>query len=94
MTVLSAHHHLKASQEEKVALVTECIMLLDAIIHNEHLPPFHQQGEQLPNELAYFGLRDYSSSLQWGVASPILRSDDAFEKMVHTLLERSVWGKH
>ena len=53
-----------------------------------------QQGEQSPNELFYFGLRDYSSSLQWGVASPILRCDDAFEKMVHTLLERSAWGEH
>lgn len=41
--------------------------------------------------MAYFGLPDYSSSLQWGVASPILRCDDAFEKMVHTLLERYVW---
>ncbi|CAB1317321.1 unnamed protein product, partial [Coregonus sp. 'balchen'] len=39
-------------------------------------------------ELVYFGLRDYSSSLQWGVASPILRCDDAFEKMINTLLER------
>uniref|UniRef100_H2MTI9 GREB1 like retinoic acid receptor coactivator n=1 Tax=Oryzias latipes TaxID=8090 RepID=H2MTI9_ORYLA len=38
--------------------------------------------------LVYFGLRDYSSSLQWGVASPILRCDEAFEKMVLTLLER------
>lgn len=55
---------------------------------------FVQQGEQSPNELVYFGLRDYSSSLQWGVASPILRCDDAFEKMVHTLLERSVWCHH
>lgn len=54
---------------------------------------FLQQGEQSPNDLLYFGLRDYSSSLQWGVASPILRCDDAFEKMVHTLLERSVWGE-
>uniref|UniRef100_A0A8C7Y7H4 GREB1 like retinoic acid receptor coactivator n=1 Tax=Oryzias sinensis TaxID=183150 RepID=A0A8C7Y7H4_9TELE len=44
--------------------------------------------EQCPNELVYFGLRDYSSSLQWGVASPILRCDEAFEKMVLTLLER------
>lgn len=51
---------------------------------------FFQQGEQSPNDLLYFGLRDYSSSLQWGVASPILRCDDAFEKMVYTLLERSV----
>ncbi|XP_056912701.1 GREB1-like protein isoform X2 [Takifugu flavidus] len=56
-------------------------------IHNEvHWPSSESlQGQQ---ELAYFGLRDYSSSLQWGVASPILRCDDAFEKMVHTLLER------
>ncbi|KAL3055326.1 hypothetical protein OYC64_018084 [Pagothenia borchgrevinki] len=59
-------------------------------IHNEvHWPTNESlQGEQSPNELLYFGLRDYSSSLQWGVASPILRCDDAFEKMVHTLLER------
>uniref|UniRef100_A0A8C5C4G4 GREB1-like protein n=1 Tax=Gadus morhua TaxID=8049 RepID=A0A8C5C4G4_GADMO len=39
-------------------------------------------------QLVYFGMKDYSSSLQWGVASPILRCDDAFEKMVHTLLQR------
>lgn len=51
---------------------------------------FSQQGEQSPSELVYFGLGDYSNSLQWGVASPILRCDDAFEKMVHTLLQRSV----
>ncbi|XP_032387534.1 GREB1-like protein isoform X4 [Etheostoma spectabile] len=58
-------------------------------IHNEvHWPSNDSLGEQSPNELLYFGLRDYSSSLQWGVASPILRCDDAFEKMVHTLLER------
>uniref|UniRef100_A0AAQ4RG45 GREB1 like retinoic acid receptor coactivator n=1 Tax=Gasterosteus aculeatus aculeatus TaxID=481459 RepID=A0AAQ4RG45_GASAC len=58
-------------------------------IHNEvHWPSSESLGEQSPNELLYFGLRDYSSSLQWGVASPILRCDDAFEKMVHTLLER------
>ncbi|KAL6103902.1 greb1l [Pungitius sinensis] len=58
-------------------------------IHNEvHWPSGESLGEQPPNELHYFGLRDYSSSLQWGVASPILRCDDAFEKMVHTLLER------
>ncbi|XP_020510331.1 GREB1-like protein [Labrus bergylta] len=59
-------------------------------IHNEvHWPSNKsQQGEQSANELIYFGLRDYSNSLQWGVASPILRCDDAFEKMVHTLLER------
>ncbi|CAL9689191.1 unnamed protein product [Knipowitschia caucasica] len=46
------------------------------------------QGERAPKDLLYFGLSDYSKSLQWGVASPILRCDDAFEKMVHTLLER------
>uniref|UniRef100_A0A667ZU15 GREB1 like retinoic acid receptor coactivator n=1 Tax=Myripristis murdjan TaxID=586833 RepID=A0A667ZU15_9TELE len=59
-------------------------------IHNEvHWPSNDSlQGEQSPEDLVYFGLRDYSSSLQWGVASPILRCDDAFEKMVHTLLER------
>ncbi|XP_034468470.1 GREB1-like protein isoform X1 [Hippoglossus hippoglossus] len=59
-------------------------------IHNEvHWPSSRSlQGEQSAHELVYFGLRDYSSSLQWGVASPILRCDDAFEKMVHTLLER------
>ncbi|XP_076000900.1 GREB1-like protein [Genypterus blacodes] len=59
-------------------------------IHNEvHWPSNESlQGERMPKELVYFGLRDYSSSLQWGVASPIMRCDDAFEKMVHTLLER------
>ncbi|KAF7664564.1 hypothetical protein LDENG_00172890 [Lucifuga dentata] len=59
-------------------------------IHNEVHWPTNKglQGEQSPKELVYFGLGDYSSSLQWGVASPILRCDDAFEKMVHTLLER------
>ncbi|XP_077471465.1 GREB1-like protein isoform X1 [Stigmatopora argus] len=46
------------------------------------------QASLSPGELAYFGLIDYSKSLQWGVASPILRCDDAFEKMVHTLLQR------
>ncbi len=48
-----------------------------------------QQAEASPKDLVYFGLKDYSSSLQWGVASPILRCDDAFERMVKTLLERS-----
>uniref|UniRef100_A0A3Q1B3M7 GREB1-like protein n=1 Tax=Amphiprion ocellaris TaxID=80972 RepID=A0A3Q1B3M7_AMPOC len=57
-------------------------------IHNEvHWPS--NESLQSPNELVYFGLRDYSRSLQWGVASPILRCDDAFEEMVHTLLERA-----
>uniref|UniRef100_A0A8C7IBV5 GREB1 like retinoic acid receptor coactivator n=1 Tax=Oncorhynchus kisutch TaxID=8019 RepID=A0A8C7IBV5_ONCKI len=53
-------------------------------VHNE----VHWPGELSPKDLVYFGLRDYSSSLQWGVASPILRCDDAFEKMINTLLER------
>ncbi|KAM9719355.1 GREB1-like protein isoform 2-T3 [Menidia menidia] len=59
-------------------------------VHNEIHWPTNEpmQTEQCPNDLVYFGLRDYSRSLQWGVASPILRCDDAFEKMVHTLLER------
>ncbi|XP_041752358.2 GREB1-like protein [Coregonus clupeaformis] len=56
-------------------------------VHNEvHWPA--NTGELSLKELVYFGLRDYSSSLQWGVASPILRCDDAFEKMISTLLER------
>ncbi|XP_038157488.1 GREB1-like protein isoform X5 [Cyprinodon tularosa] len=58
-------------------------------IHNEiHWPSSENMRDQSHNELVYFGLRNYSCSLQWGVASPILRCDDAFEKMVHTLLER------
>ncbi|KAM9322802.1 GREB1-like protein isoform 2-T3 [Pholidichthys leucotaenia] len=59
-------------------------------IHNEvHWPADETLlREQSPNELVYFGLKDYSNSLLWGVVSPILRCDDAFEKMVHTLLER------
>ncbi|XP_078253428.1 GREB1-like protein isoform X2 [Rhinoraja longicauda] len=39
-------------------------------------------------ELVYFGLSDYSKSLQWGITSPILRCDEAFERMVNTLMER------
>lgn len=50
----------------------------------------YQQGEASPKDLVYFGLKDYSKSLQWGVASPILRCDDAFEQMVKTLLQRLV----
>ncbi|XP_060029552.1 GREB1-like protein isoform X2 [Erinaceus europaeus] len=36
----------------------------------------------------YFGLNEYSKSLQWGITSPLLRCDETFEKMVNTLLER------
>uniref|UniRef100_A0A8C5HMN4 GREB1-like protein n=1 Tax=Gouania willdenowi TaxID=441366 RepID=A0A8C5HMN4_GOUWI len=58
-------------------------------IHNEvHWPTEEPTGELSDDELVYFGLKDFSQSLQWGVASPILRCDDAFEKMVHSLLER------
>uniref|UniRef100_A0A8C8HUV4 GREB1-like protein n=1 Tax=Oncorhynchus tshawytscha TaxID=74940 RepID=A0A8C8HUV4_ONCTS len=63
-------------------------------VHNEvHWPDNtdilnSQFGEVSPKELVYFGLRDHSSSLRQGVASPILRCDDAFEKMVNMLLER------
>ncbi|XP_047382798.1 GREB1-like protein isoform X6 [Sciurus carolinensis] len=39
-------------------------------------------------EKLYFGLNEYSKSLQWGVTSPLLRCDETFEKMVNTLLER------
>uniref|UniRef100_A0A674E403 GREB1 like retinoic acid receptor coactivator n=1 Tax=Salmo trutta TaxID=8032 RepID=A0A674E403_SALTR len=56
-------------------------------VHNEvHWPA--NTDSLVSGPLVYFGLRDYSSSLQWGVASPILRCDDAFEKMINTLLER------
>ncbi|XP_066537902.1 GREB1-like protein [Hoplias malabaricus] len=61
-------------------------------VHNEvHWPSNHKntpQVEPSPKDLVYFGLKEYSNSLQWGVASPILRSDDAFERMVSVLLHR------
>uniref|UniRef100_A0A4W2FWT4 GREB1 like retinoic acid receptor coactivator n=1 Tax=Bos indicus x Bos taurus TaxID=30522 RepID=A0A4W2FWT4_BOBOX len=41
-------------------------------------------------EKLYFGLNEYSKSLQWGITSPLLRCDETFEKMVNTLLERSL----
>ncbi|XP_072323988.1 GREB1-like protein isoform X2 [Scyliorhinus torazame] len=45
--------------------------------------------EEICNEdMVYFGLSDYSKSLQWGITSPILRCDEAFERMVNTLMER------
>uniref|UniRef100_A0ACB8FDE3 GREB1-like protein n=1 Tax=Sphaerodactylus townsendi TaxID=933632 RepID=A0ACB8FDE3_9SAUR len=40
------------------------------------------------DEKLYFGLNEYGKSLQWGITSPLLRCDETFEKMVHTLLER------
>uniref|UniRef100_A0A670I950 GREB1 like retinoic acid receptor coactivator n=1 Tax=Podarcis muralis TaxID=64176 RepID=A0A670I950_PODMU len=40
------------------------------------------------DEKMYFGLNEYSKSLQWGITSPLLRCDETFEKMVNTLLER------
>ncbi|XP_040209983.1 GREB1-like protein isoform X1 [Rana temporaria] len=39
-------------------------------------------------EMVYFGINEYSKSLQWGITSPLLRCDETFEKMVNTLLER------
>ncbi|XP_050004774.1 GREB1-like protein isoform X2 [Alexandromys fortis] len=44
--------------------------------------------EDVGCEKFYFGLNEYSKSLQWGVTSPLLRCDETFEKMVSTLLER------
>ncbi|XP_072426504.1 GREB1-like protein isoform X2 [Chiloscyllium punctatum] len=45
--------------------------------------------EEINNEeMVYFGLSDYSKSLRWGITSPILRCDEAFERMVNTLMER------
>lgn len=40
-------------------------------------------------DLMYFGLNEYQHSVQWGVSSPILHCDDAFERMVNALLQRS-----
>ncbi|GAA6081175.1 GREB1-like protein isoform X1, partial [Tachysurus ichikawai] len=59
-------------------------------IHNEvHWPAHHGlQGALSPKDLVYFGLKDYQHSVQWGVSSPILRCDDAFERMVNVLLQR------
>ncbi|XP_036060153.1 GREB1-like protein [Onychomys torridus] len=44
--------------------------------------------EDVGCEKLYFGLNEYSKSLQWGITSPLLRFDETFEKMVSTLLER------
>ncbi|KAL1773732.1 GREB1 isoform X1 [Sigmodon hispidus] len=44
--------------------------------------------ENMGCEKLYFGLNEYSKSLQWGITSPLLRCDETFEKMVSTLLER------
>uniref|UniRef100_A0A8C2QM06 Growth regulation by estrogen in breast cancer-like n=1 Tax=Cricetulus griseus TaxID=10029 RepID=A0A8C2QM06_CRIGR len=44
--------------------------------------------EDVGFEKLYFGLNEYSKSLQWGITSPLLRCDETFEKMVSTLLER------
>ncbi|TTB71000.1 GREB1-like protein [Bagarius yarrelli] len=59
-------------------------------IHNEVHWPSNQrsQGTLSPKELVYFGLKEYQRSVQWGVSSPILRCDDAFERMVNVLLQR------
>nr|DBA24372.1 TPA: hypothetical protein GDO54_012040 [Pyxicephalus adspersus] len=39
-------------------------------------------------EMVYFGINEYRKSLQWGITSPLMRCDETYEKMVHTLLER------
>ncbi|XP_071593390.1 GREB1-like protein isoform X15 [Heliangelus exortis] len=46
------------------------------------------QDDAAGEDKLYFGLNEYSKSLQWGVTSPLLRCDETFEKMVSTLLER------
>ncbi|KAJ7403899.1 GREB1-like protein [Pitangus sulphuratus] len=46
------------------------------------------QDDTESDDKLYFGLNEYSKSLQWGVTSPLLRCDETFEKMVNTLLER------
>ncbi|XP_069777805.1 GREB1-like protein isoform X2 [Narcine bancroftii] len=58
-------------------------------LYNEVHWMLSNSPEELSNEeLVYFGLSDYSKSLQWGISSPILRCDEAFERMVNTLMER------
>ncbi|MGH0145150.1 UNVERIFIED_CONTAM: hypothetical protein FKN15_025062 [Acipenser sinensis] len=58
-------------------------------VYNEvHWPLLESNEESGAEEQVYFGLNNYSRSLRWGIVSPILRCDDAFEKMVNTLLER------
>lgn len=47
-----------------------------------------KQDDTASEDKLYFGLNEYSKSLQWGVTSPLLRCDETFEKMVTTLLER------
>ncbi|KAM6219967.1 GREB1-like protein isoform 3-T3 [Rhynchocyon petersi] len=54
-------------------------------VHWIHLDSMEDMGSE---EKLYFGLNEYSKSLQWGVTSPLLRCDETFEKMVNTLLER------
>ncbi|KAM8967749.1 GREB1-like protein isoform 2-T2 [Pelodytes ibericus] len=44
--------------------------------------------EVISEQKVYFGISEYSKSLQWGITSPLLRCDETFEKMVVTLLER------
>ncbi|XP_043835563.1 GREB1-like protein [Dromiciops gliroides] len=53
-----------------------------------HWIPLDGVEEMGSEEKLYFGLNEYSKSLQWGITSPLLRCDETFEKMVNTLLER------
>ncbi|RMC15520.1 hypothetical protein DUI87_07714 [Hirundo rustica rustica] len=59
------------------------------VIHDiSYLILIQQKDDAASEEKLYFGLNEYSKSLQWGVTSPLLRCDETFEKMVNTLLER------
>ncbi|XP_063779642.1 GREB1-like protein [Pseudophryne corroboree] len=49
-------------------------------------PDMAEEGSS--EDKLYFGINEYSKSLQWGITSPLLRCDETFEKMVNTLLER------
>ncbi|XP_026526056.1 GREB1-like protein [Notechis scutatus] len=53
-----------------------------------HWIQFGNMEEITQDEKLYFGLNEYSKSLQWGITSPLLRCDEIFEKMVNTLLDR------
>ncbi|NXS59364.1 GRB1L protein, partial [Brachypteracias leptosomus] len=53
-----------------------------------HWIQFDTMDDAASEDKLYFGLNEYSKSLQWGITSPLLRCDETFEKMVNTLLER------
>ncbi|XP_006901121.1 PREDICTED: GREB1-like protein [Elephantulus edwardii] len=74
---VSSFPYTLQSQQSRISCSNE--------VHWVHLDSMEDMGSE---EKLYFGLNEYSKSLQWGVTSPLLRCDETFEKMVNTLLER------